>query len=373
MRAAVYKGNQRLEVEEIPTPIPGPGEVLLKIKYCAICGTDVHAFLYDIPPSGTVMGHEFCGTIAAVGPGVTRWKEGDRVIGDGGAPPPDVHRAVRVEPRFNYRTMGFASMRQRGYAEYTLQEEWAPRSIPDGVSDEAAALCEPCSVAVRAVRRSGLSVGDSVGIIGAGPIGMFCLQVAKAAGAGPVFVSEMAPARIEAAGRLGADEVINAAEEDTVSRMVELTGGHGPDVVLDCAGIGSTLDQALDMVRRGGQVTLVAVPWEPMPLLPVDWMSREVSLVTTWGRRPPRLGDRPRPDRRRQGDDGAAALQDQLRAYGRHPGRLRGSYQSLHAAADGRQAMSLFGRDPKPRTGVRGCFAVPVRRRLWSCTSRSVG
>ena len=283
MRAAVYKGNQRLEVEEIPTPIPGPGEVLLKIKYCAICGTDVHAFLYDIPPSGTVMGHEFCGTIAAVGPGVTRWKEGDRVIGDGGAPPPGVHRAVRVEPRFNYRTMGFASMRQRGYAEYTLQEEWAPRSIPDGVSDEAAALCEPCSVAVRAVRRSGLSVGDSVGIIGAGPIGMFCLQVAKAAGAGPVFVSEMAPARIEAAGRLGADEVINAAEEDTVSRMVELTGGHGPDVVLDCAGIGSTLDQALDMVRRGGQVTLVAVPWEPMPLLPVDWMSREVSLVTTWG------------------------------------------------------------------------------------------
>ena len=287
MRAAVYKGNQRLEVEEIPTPVPGPGEVLLKIKYCAICGTDVHAFLYDIPPSGTVMGHEFCGTIAAVGPGVTRWKEGDRVIGDGGAPPPGVHKAVRVEPRYNYRTMGFASMRQRGYAEYTLQEEWAPRSIPDGVSDEAAALCEPCSVAVRAVRRSGFSVGDSVGIIGAGPIGMLCLQVAKAAGAGPVFVSEMAPARIEAAGRLGADEVINAAEEDTVSRMVELTGGHGPDVVLDCAGVGSTLDQALDMVRRGGQVTLVAVPWETMPLQPVDWMAREISLVTSWGGDPP--------------------------------------------------------------------------------------
>jgi (R,R)-butanediol dehydrogenase/meso-butanediol dehydrogenase/diacetyl reductase len=283
MRAAVYKGKQRLEVEEVPTPTPGPGQVLLKIKYCAICGTDVHAFLYDIPAPDTVMGHEYCGTIAEVGPGVTRWKEGDRVIGDGGTPPPGVDKPLRVEPRYNYRTMGFASGRQRAYAEYTLQEEWEPRSIPDAVSDEAAALCEPCSVAVRAVRRSRLGVGDAVGIIGAGPIGMLCLQVAKAAGAGSVFVAEMAPARIEAARRLGADEVINAAEEDTVSRMVELTDGRGPAVVFDCAGIRNTLDQALNAVRRAGQVVLVAVPWEPMPLLPVEWMAREITLDMTFG------------------------------------------------------------------------------------------
>ena len=96
----------------------------------------------------------------------------------------------------------------------------------------------------------------------------------------------MAPARIEAARRLGANEVINAAEEDTVSRMVELTGGHGPDVVFDCAGIKNTLDQALNAVRRAGQVVLVAVPWEPMPLQPVNWMAREVTLDTTFGADP---------------------------------------------------------------------------------------
>ena len=83
MKAAVYKGKQRLEVEEIPTPEPGAGEVVLKVKHCAICGTDVHAFLYDVAEPGTVMGHEYSGVISAVGPGVTRWREGDRVIGGG--------------------------------------------------------------------------------------------------------------------------------------------------------------------------------------------------------------------------------------------------------------------------------------------------
>jgi len=275
-----------LEIEEVPIPTPGAGQVVLKIKYCAICGTDVHAFLYDIPSPGTVMGHEYCGTIANVGPGVTRWKQGDRVIGDGGTPPPGIHKPLRVEPRYNYRTMGFASERQKAYAEYTLQEEWEPMAIPDEVSDEAAALCEPCSVAVRAVRKSRLNVGDSVGIIGAGPIGMLCLQVARAAGASSIFVAEMASARIEASHKLGADEVINAAEEDTVSRMVDLSAGEGPDIVFDCAGIKDTLDQALNAVRRGGQVVLVAVPWEPMDIMPVEWMAREVNLTTTFAADP---------------------------------------------------------------------------------------
>ena len=84
MKAAVYKGKQRFAVEEIPTPVPGPGEVRIKVGYSAICGTDVHAFLYDVSPSGAVLGHEYSGTIDEVGPGVTRWKEGDRVMGGAG-------------------------------------------------------------------------------------------------------------------------------------------------------------------------------------------------------------------------------------------------------------------------------------------------
>ena len=81
MRAAVYKGQQKFEIEEIPTPEPGPNQILMKVHYCAICGTDVHAFMYDIAPPGTVLGHEFCGTIEAVGSAITKWQEGDRIVG----------------------------------------------------------------------------------------------------------------------------------------------------------------------------------------------------------------------------------------------------------------------------------------------------
>ena len=286
MKAAVYKGAQRFEIEEIPTPSPGPGQILMRVRYCAICGTDVHAFLYDIAPPGTVMGHEYCGTVAAVGPQVTGWKEGDRVVGGGGTPPSGQEPARNAEARYNYRTMGFTSGRVMAYAEYILLDEWQPVPMPDGVSDEAGALCEPCAITVHATRLSQLRLGDSVAILGAGPIGLLCLQVVKAAGAGQVFVSEPAPARRQAALELGGDAVIDPTSDDAVSEIVSLTGGVGPDVVFECAAARSTLDDALTLVRRGGQVMLVALAWEPTPLLPVDWAAREVKLQTSFGSTP---------------------------------------------------------------------------------------
>ena len=99
MRAAVYKGERVLEVEEIPTPTAGTGEVVVRVRYCAVCGTDVHAFMYDVAPPGTVMGHEYCGTVTEVGEGVTRWQVGDRVVGGGGNPPPGYVPSGRATTR----------------------------------------------------------------------------------------------------------------------------------------------------------------------------------------------------------------------------------------------------------------------------------
>ncbi len=283
MKAAVYRSKQRFEVREIPTPEPGPGQVQVKIHRSAICGTDVHAFMYDLAPSGAVLGHEFAGVISAVGDGVTRWKEGDRVTGGGGDYPLGEVPPVRTHPRYNYRTMGFTNTVTRGYAEYTLLDDWAPLAIPDEVPDEAAALTEPCAVAVHAVRRSRVRLGDTVGVIGAGPIGLLVTQAARAAGASRVIVSEPAPGRAAAAKTVGADDVIDPFEQDAVERMVELTGGVGPDVVFDCAGLKNTLQQAFDAVKRAGQVVLVAVPWEEMPLLAAEWMAREIDFRSSWG------------------------------------------------------------------------------------------
>lgn len=227
----------------------------MKVKYSAICGTDVHGVLYDAVPPGSVLGHEYCGTIAKLGSEVKKWQVGDRVVGGGGNHPiGHVNRDLRGHPRFNYRTMGFSNTRLRGYAEYTLMEEWEPVLIPDGVSDKAAALCEPCAIAVHAVRLSDLRPGDSVAVIGAGPIGLLCVQVVKHFGAGLTFVSEPSSTRLEAAHKIGADHVINPMKEDVEATIVNLTGGNGPDVVFECAVASSTLDQALNLVKRSGQV-----------------------------------------------------------------------------------------------------------------------
>ena len=286
MKAAVYKGNKRFEIEEIPTPAPGPNEIVLRIKYCAICGTDVHCFLYDVAPPGTVMGHEYCGTITAVGTDVSKWNVGDRAVGGGGTAPPGREPAIRTDPRINYRELASTTSSVRGYAEYTLLQEWEPLPISEGVTDEMASLCEPCAVAVHAVRISQLKLGDQAVVLGAGPIGLFCLQVAKAAGACSVIVSEPAPARAETARALGADAVVDPTSQNVEAEVVALTDGLGPKIVFDCAGLGSTLDQAFNLVRRGGQVVLVAVPWEPMPVLAADWMAREVGFQTSFGSRP---------------------------------------------------------------------------------------
>ena len=288
MKAAVFKGKGSLAVEEVPTPTVGPGQVLVKVKYCAICGSDVHrGFIFGMMTPGTVMGHEYCGTIAQVGEGVTQWKVGDRVVGGGGTPAPGAFPRLSATARYSARQLGFmASGTMGGFAEYVLIDAWRPLPIPTGVSDEAAALAEPCTVAVHAVRLSQIKLGDSVAVIGAGPIGLFVLQCARAAGATRVYVSEPAPARVRAALELGADQVLDPTQVNVVEEMLKLTEGLGPDLVFECAGAPSTLQQALEMVRRSGRVIMVSLAWEETPTLPVEWVGREVELKCSYGATP---------------------------------------------------------------------------------------
>ncbi len=283
MKQAVYAGGKRFEIRDVPVPEPGPGQVLVEIEYCGICGTDVHGFMYDTVPAGTVLGHEFTGRIAAVGEGAGDWRVGDPVVAGGGTPPPGARDPIDDEPRFNFRTMGWTAMTafDGAYAEYTVMDAWKPLRRPEGVSAIAGALAEPLTTALDAVRPAGIRLGDSVGILGAGPIGLLCMQAARLAGATTVIVSEPAPARARAATALGADAVIDPTSADAEAEMVALTDGLGPDVVFECAGARDTLNQALCTVRRGGRVALVALSWEPNEVLPVDWISRDIQLVTS--------------------------------------------------------------------------------------------
>ncbi|WP_342841611.1 zinc-dependent alcohol dehydrogenase [Candidatus Lucifugimonas marina] len=286
MKAAVMRGTQKLVVEDIPTPEPGPNQVLVKIKYSALCGSDVHRFQYGMANDGSVLGHEYIGEVVQTGRDVTRLKEGDRIVGGGGAPPAGTVLPSYPNDRYSARTVGIEATRIGGFAEYIAMDEWRPLLIPDGVSDELAVLAEPASIAVHSVRTSKFKLGDTTVVMGAGPIGLLIMQVLKAAGAAQVIVSEPAEARAEAARALGADLVINPMEEEVVDRVLELSGGPGVPVAFDAAAAKPTFQQGLEMVRRGGQLLVVSMAWEDVDLRTVDWIGREVEMKAAYGSQP---------------------------------------------------------------------------------------
>jgi len=285
MKAAVTRGTQQIQVEDVPTPEPGPNQVLIKIKYSAICGSDVHRFQYGMMNSGSIMGHEYIGEVVQSGASVTLLNEGDRVVSGGGESPEGVP-ARTAGDRYSARTMGLKAPPQGGFAEYIVLDEWRPLVIPKNVSDELAVLAEPASIAVHAVRTSKFSIGDSVVVMGAGPIGLLTMQVLNAAGAGAVYVSEPATARADAARVLGATIVMNPTEEDVVSKILEISGGPGVPIAFDAAAAQPTLQQGLEMVRRGGQVLVVSMAWENVDLLTVEWIGREVEMKASYGSQP---------------------------------------------------------------------------------------
>ena len=286
MKAAVIRGTQKIVVEDIPTPEPGPNQVLVKIKYSALCGSDVHRFQYGMANDGSVLGHEYIGEVVQIGRDVTLLKEGDRVVSGGGEPPTGTISALSSGVRYSARTVGLEVTRIGGFAEYIAMDEWRPLHIPESVSDELAVLAEPASIAVHAVRTSAFKIGDQAVVMGAGPIGLLVMQVLKAAGAAAVYVSEPASARAESARVLGADLVLNPMEEDVVERVLELSGGPGVAVAFDAAAARPTFQQGMEMIRREGQLLVVSMAWEDVDLRTVDWIGREVEMKAAYGSLP---------------------------------------------------------------------------------------
>jgi threonine dehydrogenase-like Zn-dependent dehydrogenase len=284
MRAAVFKERGVLNVEDVPDPIVGPRDVLLKVSHCAICGSDLHRYGHGMVRAGAILGHEYSGTVADTGAEVDAFRIGDRVVRSGGKSNPwqDV---PAYPPRFSAKERGFLTTTRPGaYAEYFVTDADLLMRIPDSVTNLEAALLEPLSVSLHGVRRSRLRLGDQALVIGAGPIGLFAQQCAALAGASRVFVSEVNAARRAIASRLGAEAVfdpIGSPLEDEILRRT----GIGVDVAFECAGARATFQEAIQAVRGAGQVVVVALSWEPVYCLPVDWVAREVEIRTVYGTR----------------------------------------------------------------------------------------
>jgi L-iditol 2-dehydrogenase len=275
MKALLLSRYRHLEIADLPKPIPGPGEILVKVAACGICGSDVHG--YDgssgrrIPP--IVMGHEAAGRVAAVGPQVTGWVEGDRVTIDSTISCGTCRYCTRGEINLcdHRRVLGVSCSDYRcdgAFAEYVMVPQRIAYHMPDSLSFSEAAILEAVAVAIHAVSLSRVCPGDQALVLGAGMIGLLTLQALRAAGCSSVCVADVDASRLKLASELGATATLHATGDALVAEILSRTNSAGVDVAVEAVGVDATVRAAVQSVRKGGTVTLVGnvTPEVTLPL-----------------------------------------------------------------------------------------------------------
>ena len=252
-------------IKEIPVPKPSEKEVLVKIEYCGICGSDVHYYEYGrvadyVVEGDFILGHEVAGTVVEVGSQVKSLKVGDRVALEPGIGCGKCEQCKEGKYNLCKDVIFFATPPVQGaLKDYVVHPEDMCFKLPDNVSTKEGALVEPLSVGLHACRQGGVTLGNSVVILGAGCIGLCTLLSAKAFGASEIIVVDLFEKRLEFAKKMGATHVINGKEEDVIARVNELLRGKGADVVLETAGAPKTIYQTSMLAKPGGTVVLVGI------------------------------------------------------------------------------------------------------------------
>ena len=288
MKALVLKEYRRFAVEDFAVPELQPGEVLVRVRACGICGSDVHGMDGSsgrrIPP--IVMGHEAAGEIAKIGSGVTGWKTGDRVTFDSTVYCGDCWfcRRGKINLCENRRVLGVscAEYRRHGaFAEYVAVPQRILYRLPDNLSFDQAAMVEAVSVAVHAIKRTPLAENASASVVGAGMIGLLVVQALRVAGCKQIIAIDLDESRLALAAKFGATQIFKAADSTVPEKIRALTDGRGADAAFEVVGLPQTVKTAIDCVRKGGSVTLVGnlKPQVDLPLQAV--VTRELSLIGT--------------------------------------------------------------------------------------------
>ncbi len=264
MRALIFHEPGRIQVEQVPDPAPGPGEAVLRVGAGGICASDLRVFRGEKhAAAGVIPGHEFAGTVAAVGPGVDTLHPGDRVavypiLACGGC---DFCRRGLRNRCLARQTLGYD--RNGGLAEYVLLPEAIVRqgqavALPEGLSLARASLTEPVACVLNSLETCGLRAGSSVFVVGAGPMGLLHVILARALGAGAIIVSEPVPARRAMADRLGATVVVDSDPARARAAVLDATRGQGAEVVIISVGLGHLTEAALPLAARQAWVNLFA-------------------------------------------------------------------------------------------------------------------
>ncbi len=262
MNAAMFHGIGDVRYEETDVPKIGPGELLIKVGTALTCGTDVKTFKRGHPillrHTPALFGHEYAGTIEEIGKGVKGFEPDMRVVATNSAPCGSCFFCKRGSPNLCDELK--SSFVNGAFAEYVRVPEpvvrWNTHRIPDSLSFRDAALTEPLGCVVHGIEEADIQLGDTVAVIGAGPIGQMMIMLAKKRGASVVIASDLVKLRRTTAKRAGADVVIDPGKEDPIQRVKEETSGYGADVVIEAVGLPATWEQAVDMTREAGMTVL---------------------------------------------------------------------------------------------------------------------
>ena len=266
MRAGVYRGARRVVVEQVPVPGIGEGEVLIRVAACGICGTDIKKIQYGFLPPPQIFGHEMAGVVAAVGPGVTAWRPGDRVVSFHHVPCGTCFYCTRAlfSQCDTYKRVGVTAGFKPaggGFSEFVRVMPWiAARgmvAIPPGVSFDEATFVEPVNTCLKCVKKGRVAAGDVVLVIGQGPIGLLLMLLARLEGA-TVLTTDLMPERRARSLQLGADAALDPAGDEVRQALAARSDGRGADVVLVAVPSPALVADALALARPGGRVVLFA-------------------------------------------------------------------------------------------------------------------
>ena len=285
MKALLLSEIKKLEVVEIPKPEIGPDDLLVSVRACGICGSDIHGFDGSsgrrIPP--LVMGHEAAGIVEAVGTHVTKFRIGDRITFDSTVSCGKCRfcRSGSINLCENRQVLGVSCnefRRQGAFAEYVSVPQNIAYQIPESLPFEHAAMIEAVSIAVHATNRTPRCLGGSVVVVGSGMIGLLCIQTLKLSGFSKVIAVDLEDEKLELAKKLGATHTVNARTADPVAAILGWTDGRGADAAMEVVGANKPVQTCFQVVRRGGSVTLVGnlTPVVELPLQTI--VTRELSV-----------------------------------------------------------------------------------------------
>jgi threonine dehydrogenase-like Zn-dependent dehydrogenase len=282
MAAAVYQSPGVITVEDRPVPRPGPDQVVVQVHNCGICGSDIHQLRdgWGFKP-GAVAGHEWTGSIAAVGDNVTAWSVGERVVGGSSPKCGTCRRCREGKPsQCENRHSAITDNSDGAFAQFILAGAAGVRRLPDNLSARHAALAEPLAVALHGITRSGVAPGDRVMVIGAGPIGALSVDALKAKGIDDIVVVEPHQGRKELARAIGAAEVIDPSELETFpSWEPEKLSTRAVHVVLECSGHKAAIETGFHQLLRGGILVMVGAGIEHPTFDPNRMILNELTVT----------------------------------------------------------------------------------------------